>query len=179
MELDGIDRFAIPHILPDLPLLSVQKKTFQMDNHPAGHKRYRSIECSLDSLTQYHHLDSKSKTMAEIRLNDFHITENGFLPCVSPLSYLDNTYYSPWESIAQNLSSFIRLRSLRQMVKQLPILTVEHLNSEREWRRAHTLLTFIAHAYVWGGDEPEEVVALTYNLKAIPSSASRRFCSLQ
>lgn len=97
--------------------------------------------------------------MARIQLCDFDITENAFLPSTSPLSRLDNEYYAPWEDIAQILPSLVQLKTLRQRVVQLPILTVDNLKSEPEWRRAHTLLIFIAHAYIWGGKEPEEVGA--------------------
>jgi indoleamine 2,3-dioxygenase len=108
--------------------------------------------------------------MAQIQLCDFDITENAFLPSTSPLTCLNNEYYAPWESIAQHLPSLIRQRALRRKAVQLPILTVEKLTSEPEWRRAHTLLIFIAHAYIWGGDEPEEV---GYSSGSIPKASAK------
>lgn len=96
--------------------------------------------------------------MAQIELSHFDVTANGFLPNKCPLKHLENEYYTPWEDITLNLPDLIRRRTLRPRVLQLSILTTEHLQTEAEWRRAHTMLVFIAHAYIWGGDEPEEVL---------------------
>lgn len=95
--------------------------------------------------------------MAKIQLREFEITNNGFLPSIPPLSELDNGYYAPWEEVARNLPELIRLRTLRKKIIRLPILSTEHLTTEPEWHRAHTILTFLAHAYIWCGEEPEEV----------------------
>lgn len=95
--------------------------------------------------------------MASIHLDDFAITENAFLPSVSPLSKLEHPYYAPWEAIAQSLPELIRRRKLRNHVLGLPILSTEYLSSEPEWQRSYTILAFIAHAYIWGGETPKEV----------------------
>lgn len=80
------------------------------------------------------------------------------LPNPSPLKRIDNEYYLPWEEVMVNLPNLIQRRTLRSKVIQLPILSTEYLQPEAEWRRAHKTLVFIAHAYIWGGDEPEEVL---------------------
>ena len=43
------------------------------------------------------------------------------------------------------------------MVNALPVLTASRLRSEAEWRRAYSVLAFVAHAFVWGGDGPADV----------------------
>lgn len=96
--------------------------------------------------------------MVQIELTLFDITANGFLPSTCPLKYLENEYYTPWEEITLNLPNLIQQRTLRPSVLQMPILTTEYLRTEAEWRRAHTMLVFIAHGYIWGGDEPQDVL---------------------
>lgn len=82
---------------------------------------------------------------------------NGFLPSEIPLDILPDTYYQPWETIARNLQSLILSKRLRRIVDELPVLSTDALLSDAEWRRAYSLLGFIAHAYIWGGDTPADV----------------------
>lgn len=92
------------------------------------------------------------------QLSDYDISpQTGFLPAEIPLEILPDRYYQPWETIVQNLQSLILSKRLRQMVDALPILSTDLLLTEAEWRRAYSLLGFIAHAYVWGGDTPSDV----------------------
>lgn len=87
----------------------------------------------------------------------FAVTRNAFLPEKSPVHVLSDAYYAPWETVAQNLSDLIDDGSIREAVRKMPVLSVDKLVSEAEWRRAYTMLAFMTHAYVWGGDQPEEV----------------------
>ncbi len=81
----------------------------------------------------------------------------GFLPMELPLEVLPNPYYSRWEAVASNLHALILSRRLRGVIRVLPILSTSRLQHPAEWRRAYMLLAFMTHAYIWGGDRPEEV----------------------
>ncbi|KAF7562461.1 hypothetical protein G7046_g1682 [Stylonectria norvegica] len=89
-------------------------------------------------------------------LSRFFVTKNAFLPEESPSKLLSDPYYDPWEVVAQHLPSLIE-NGIRRAVEQLPLLSTDRLRSEDEWRRAYVMLAFITHAYVWGGEKPEEV----------------------
>ena len=84
-------------------------------------------------------------------------TTNGFLPDEPPLDILPDPYYQQWETVARNLQGLILSRRLRELVDRIPVLSTERLRTEAEWRRAYSVLGFVAHAYIWGGDEPAEV----------------------
>ncbi|KAF2000945.1 indoleamine 2,3-dioxygenase alpha type [Amniculicola lignicola CBS 123094] len=93
------------------------------------------------------------------RLDDYDVSpQNGFLPSEIPLDCLPDPYYGPWETVARNFQAFILSKRLRQVVNALPILSTDLLLTEAEWRRAYSLLGFITHAYVWGGDTPCDTV---------------------
>ncbi|KAL6859782.1 hypothetical protein ACO1O0_003806 [Amphichorda felina] len=91
-------------------------------------------------------------------LHKFAVTQNAFLPADSPSEFLSDPYYEPWELVAQHLPQLINNGSIRDAVAQLPVLHTDRLVSEAEWRRAYVILAYMTHAYVWGGDKPEEVV---------------------
>lgn len=91
-------------------------------------------------------------------LEDYGISpEYGFLPMELPLEVLPDPYYSRWEAVAVNLQALLLSRRLRGVIRGLPVLSTEKLRHPAEWRRAYVLLAFMTHAYVWGGDSPEEV----------------------
>jgi indoleamine 2,3-dioxygenase len=91
-------------------------------------------------------------------LSDYDISpQNGFLPSEIPLDILPDAYYQPWETVVRNFQSLILSKRLRRIVEALPVLSTEFLLTEAEWRRAYSILGFIAHAYVWGGDRPTDV----------------------
>lgn len=92
------------------------------------------------------------------RLVDYDVSPYyGFLPPEAPLEILPNRYYAKWEAVGKNLQGLILSRRLRGVVDRLPILSVEYLTTGAELRRAYSLLAFISHAYIWGGDRPAEV----------------------
>lgn len=92
------------------------------------------------------------------RLADYDISpQNGFLPSEIPLEILPDPYYQPWETVVRNFQSLILSKRLRRIVDALPILSTDLLLTEAEWRRAYSILGFLAHAYVWGGDRPADV----------------------
>lgn len=95
------------------------------------------------------------------RPGDFDVSpEHGFLPAELPLQCLDDPYYRPWESTVGALQALILTRRLRGVVDALPVLSTDYLDTEPEWRRAYSILAFIAHAYIWGGDTPVDVSSL-------------------
>jgi indoleamine 2,3-dioxygenase len=81
---------------------------------------------------------------------------HGFLPDVLPLTRLPDPYYNKWEAIAANLQALILSKRLRGVVDRLPVLSTIGLEHDAEWRRAYSLLTFMAHGYIWGGDSPSD-----------------------
>ncbi|KAF2140661.1 uncharacterized protein K452DRAFT_273378 [Aplosporella prunicola CBS 121167] len=93
------------------------------------------------------------------RPSDYDVSDvNGFLPADIPLEFLTDPYYRPWESTVNNLQALILTRRLRGVVDRLPVLSTDLLSSEPEWRRAYSVLAFIAHAYIWGGESPVDVI---------------------
>ncbi|KAK4236846.1 hypothetical protein C8A03DRAFT_16544 [Achaetomium macrosporum] len=93
-----------------------------------------------------------------LSLEDYAVTSNGFLPAEPPLERLPSDYYSPWESLIESLPTSLAEQTLRSQVDRLPVLSTDHLASEQEWRRACVVLGFLAHAYIWGGDTPAEIL---------------------
>jgi len=90
---------------------------------------------------------------------DFDVSPaNGFLSAEPPLESLPSSYYAPWEHTVKNLQGLILSRRLREVVERMPVLSTDRLVGEPEWRRAYSLLGFIAHAYIWGGEKPMEWV---------------------
>ncbi|KAL6708525.1 Indoleamine 2,3-dioxygenase [Coniothyrium glycines] len=93
------------------------------------------------------------------RLSDYDVSPyNGFLPAEAPLDVLPDRYYQPWEAIVRNFQSLILAKRLRRIVDVLPVLETDLLLSEAEWRRAYSILGFIAHGYIWGSDKPADIV---------------------
>lgn len=91
------------------------------------------------------------------KLEDYNISPiNGFLPTETPLQRLPNTVYDKWERIIENFQSLLLSKRLRTVVDRLPIVPATHLYTEPEWRRAYSVLIFLAHGYIWGGEKPAE-----------------------
>jgi hypothetical protein len=112
--------------------------------------------------------------------------QTGFLPPELPLEALSSPYYAQWETIAKNLNGYTLSRRLRGVVDKMPILSTHHLRTEPEWRRANSLLAFIAHSYIWGGDKPMEVRLFSHlSLRSSTYTSTRssrpvsRYLSLQ
>ena len=73
----------------------------------------------------------------------------GFLSADAPLTRFPKAYYEPWDSIANELPALIKSGSLQKAVANLPLLEIEKLETEFEYRRAYVVLAFIIHAHVW------------------------------
>ena len=69
----------------------------------------------------------------------------GFAPSEEPLYELP-VYYAPWERIFENIVSLISQRRLRREIDSLPLLVVGRglLPTERHWRRACVVLTYLS-----------------------------------
>lgn len=91
------------------------------------------------------------------RLEDYSVSPDlGFLPDELPLKYLPHPAYDRWERIINNFQSLLLSKRLRIVIDNLPIIPAVHLYTEAEWRRAYSILTFMAHGYIWGGEKPSE-----------------------
>ncbi|OTA56787.1 indoleamine 2,3-dioxygenase [Hypoxylon sp. EC38] len=91
-------------------------------------------------------------------LQEYSISRNGFLPEREPLRRLPNPYYTSWESLLEDLPSLIKERTIRDAIDHISILSTSKLHTEEEWRRAYVALSFLAHAYIWGGEKASEVL---------------------
>ncbi|KEY68255.1 hypothetical protein S7711_04786 [Stachybotrys chartarum IBT 7711] len=90
-------------------------------------------------------------------LSDYGISPtHGFLPDSLPLTRLPDPYYNKWEAVVANLQALILSRRLRGVIDRLPVLSTIGLEHDAEWRRAYSLLGFMAHGYIWGGDSPSD-----------------------
>ncbi|KAJ5094685.1 hypothetical protein N7456_010546 [Penicillium angulare] len=82
----------------------------------------------------------------------------GFLPeTVSDETNLHPSYL-PWIHITQHLQSLIMQDQIRSVVDGLPVLSCEHLETISQRRKAYSILGFICHAYIWGGEAPAEII---------------------
>lgn len=89
---------------------------------------------------------------------DYGVSEEyGFLSDELPIEILPDPYYKEWEAVVANLQALLLSRRLKRRIDTLPIVTALRLRTPAEWRRAYMLLSFMTHAYIWGGDKPEEV----------------------
>ncbi|KAG0022805.1 hypothetical protein BGZ82_010901 [Podila clonocystis] len=84
-------------------------------------------------------------------LEDYDLSpQTGFVPTHGPLARLPQDYFEPWEQILDQLNPLLDAKQLRIRVDKLPLLDVSRLESRRERQRAYSLLSIIAHSYVWG-----------------------------
>lgn len=91
-------------------------------------------------------------------LKDYGISpQTGFLPAELPLQCLPHPVYERWERIINNFQSLLLSKRLQTIIDKLPVIPCSHLDTEPEWRRAYSILTFMAHGYIWGGEKPCEV----------------------
>lgn len=91
------------------------------------------------------------------RLEDYNVSPStGFLPTELPLLCLPDPVYEKWEKIISNFQSLLLSKRLRTIIDKLPVIPATHLYTEAEWRRAYSVLIFLAHGYIWGGEKPAE-----------------------
>src|SRR3954447_18590285 len=76
--------------------------------------------------------------------------ERGFLPLEDPLSRLPKPF-DAWESVASSLPKLFASDHLRHTLESLPPFPLAAISCDRERERAMLLLSYLGHAYVWGG----------------------------
>ncbi|XP_032185101.1 indoleamine 2,3-dioxygenase 2 isoform X1 [Mustela erminea] len=99
------------------------------------------------------------KTTPLLSLGRFHISEEyGFL-LPNPLKELPD-HFRPWMEIANELPHLIETQQLQARVNKMPLLNCQFLQSYREQRLAHLVLSLMTMGYVWqrGETQPQEVL---------------------
>jgi len=81
----------------------------------------------------------------------------GFLPETDPLQRLPHPF-EVWESTALGLPKLFASDHLRRTLENLPPFPLEAIGSDRERERAMVLLSYLGHAYVWGGAKPADIL---------------------
>lgn len=104
-----------------------------------------------------HAIRPEALSQEQTDLSKFAVSRHAFLPEDSPPKMLSDSYYEPWELVAHNLPELIKAGRIHDAIRELPILSTEGLKSEAEWRRAYVILSFFTHAFIWGGEVPEQV----------------------
>jgi indoleamine 2,3-dioxygenase len=99
-------------------------------------------------LTQPH--DDASPLLRRFELHP----ERGFLPASDPLRELP-AGFAAWEERAAELGRLLLAGRARRAIDWMPLLDPGALHDGPELRRAMLLLSFLGHAYVWGGVRPE------------------------
>src|SRR5687768_113490 len=83
-------------------------------------------------------------------LSTFHVTaDRGFLPPADPLRRLPSDFML-WEQTAQDLPKLLVSDNVRPAVDALPALDAGALHTDAQLERAMMVLSYLAHAYVWG-----------------------------
>src|ERR1700733_9303636 len=93
------------------------------------------------------------QSIAEIEVN----RDRGFLPLQDPLTRLPNAF-DAWEEVAHQLPKLLASDQLHHTIRNLPIFPFDEVHDRREMERAMVLLSYLGHAYVWGGSRPETVL---------------------
>lgn len=111
--------------------------------------------------------DQPQKEIADLKLEDYDISpECGFLPFESPSQVQLPEVCKPLEQIATQLSKWLIMGQVRQVIEQLPKVEIEQMSLYgQQWRRLMLLYSFLTHAYVW--DKTPAAQVLPQNL-AVP-----------
>jgi indoleamine 2,3-dioxygenase len=83
--------------------------------------------------------------------------DRGFLPVQDPLARLPKAF-DAWEEVAQQLPKLLASDQLHHTIKDLPTFPFDEVHGHRELERAMVLLSYLGHAYVWGGVRPETIL---------------------
>ena len=88
------------------------------------------------------------------QLKDYDVSpKTGFLPETLPVARLP-AYYDIWENTVNVLPALLLTKRIRSVIDKFECLDLSHLQSEEQYRRAYSVLGFLAHAYIWGVDTP-------------------------
>jgi indoleamine 2,3-dioxygenase len=83
--------------------------------------------------------------------------DRGFLPLQDPLTLLPKVF-NGWEEVAHQLPKLLVSNQIHRTIGDLPPFPLEEIHDSRELERAMVLLSYLGHAYVWGGPRPETVL---------------------
>ncbi|KAE8619056.1 hypothetical protein XENTR_v10009583 [Xenopus tropicalis] len=95
----------------------------------------------------------------DINPKEFYVSEHYGFILQDPLEKLPE-YYKPWMTIAENVCLLIETKQVREAVRQMPELTIQHLSGYREQRLARLILGHIVMGYVWQDGEQGAIKAL-------------------
>jgi indoleamine 2,3-dioxygenase len=87
-------------------------------------------------------------------------SQRGFLPAKNPLTKLP-AFYNPWEELTLNLNKLLIIEKVKEEIAKLPLLDIDKLKDEYEINRAMLLLSYMGHAFVWGGKKIVDTVPAT------------------
>jgi indoleamine 2,3-dioxygenase len=94
-----------------------------------------------------------SQSFVEAKVNP----DRGFLPVQDPLKELARPFKA-WEEVAQQLPKLMASDQLHRTIVDLPPFPLDEIHDHRELERAMVLLSYLGHAYVWGGFRPATVL---------------------
>ncbi len=81
------------------------------------------------------------------------IREHGFLPDSDPLKQLPSPF-DAWEEAGRLLPKLLAAGRIRETILDLPPFPCASIHGPRERERAMVLLSYLGHAWVWGGSQP-------------------------
>jgi indoleamine 2,3-dioxygenase len=87
-------------------------------------------------------------TAAIPRLEDYDVSEKTGFNVENPEVTLPE-YFDPWTAIKDDLVGLITRKEVRDKVNEMPLLDHTRLQTDRQRRLAHMILTFIGSGYVW------------------------------
>lgn len=127
-------------------------------SHPSWHlpnAPKHSYKTSIDFQFHLQHQSGMDHVLSILRKYDVDPLR-GFLPSQDPLQRLPHPQYLIWEDLADDLPKLLcaRLGQARDPLNELPVVSIDKLETDRELRRAHLLLCLFAHSFIWGGTEP-------------------------
>ncbi|KAJ3382511.1 hypothetical protein HDU92_004741 [Lobulomyces angularis] len=88
-------------------------------------------------------------------------SKTGFLPRNNVASIALPNFYRHWDYLFENLIPFIRDRTIRTKILELPMFTVDNLETEADWDRAYLVLSFLGQTYIWGDTVNDEVLTVS------------------
>ncbi|XP_038141607.1 indoleamine 2,3-dioxygenase 1 isoform X1 [Cyprinodon tularosa] len=109
---------------------------------------------------------TETEHRAPFSLDSYYVSEKLGFVLQDPLETLP-PFYQPWMYIALRVPEFVNSHELRSHINQMPLLSTQFLQSHRELRLAHLVLSMITMGYVWQEGENNTVKMLPRNL-AVP-----------
>ncbi|XP_013395693.1 myoglobin-like [Lingula anatina] len=91
-----------------------------------------------------------------------------FLRNCCPTDDLLPEYLLPWEQLGKKAAKLMDAGELKDQVEKLPCLDYTHLRSYEEYCLAHSLLSTIAHCYVWQDRDKGVVPEVLPRAVAVP-----------